>query len=254
MPGWPLPTFCTASMASTRTVSTARSSVSVQSSFATCFLSPSACSWAQRLPRSRAVAAGLRVPARAFLSLLTSRSRLDPAATSQYVARHVTSDTYPEEPRDPRRADGRLLRRPLDGWSPQAVERATWRDVVAAYVGLTKPRIIELLLLTTVPVMFFAAARRAAARAGRRDRRRRHAVGRRRQRAQLRLRPRHRRADAAYPSPGAAAAHRLAACRRLVFGLVLGVLATLVLGSSGSTGCRRCWRCGRARSTSSSTR
>jgi protoheme IX farnesyltransferase len=28
--------------------------------------------------------------------------------------------------------------------------------VVAAYVGLTKPRVIELLLLTTVPVMFFA--------------------------------------------------------------------------------------------------
>jgi heme o synthase len=37
------------------------------------------------------------------------------------------------------------------------VTRATIRDVVAAYVGLTKPRVIELLLLTTVPVMFFAA-------------------------------------------------------------------------------------------------
>ena len=36
-------------------------------------------------------------------------------------------------------------------------ERASFRDVVAAYVGLTKPRVIELLLLTTVPVMFFAA-------------------------------------------------------------------------------------------------
>ena len=33
----------------------------------------------------------------------------------------------------------------------------SWKDVVAAYVGLTKPRVIELLLLTTVPVMFFAA-------------------------------------------------------------------------------------------------
>ena len=32
----------------------------------------------------------------------------------------------------------------------------TTRDVLAAYVGLTKPRIIELLLLTTVPVMFLA--------------------------------------------------------------------------------------------------
>jgi protoheme IX farnesyltransferase len=37
------------------------------------------------------------------------------------------------------------------------VTGATVRDVVAAYVGLTKPRVIELLLLTTVPVMFFAA-------------------------------------------------------------------------------------------------
>ena len=30
------------------------------------------------------------------------------------------------------------------------------KDVLVAYVGLTKPRVIELLLLTTVPVMFFA--------------------------------------------------------------------------------------------------
>ena len=35
--------------------------------------------------------------------------------------------------------------------------RATVKDVVAAYIGLMKPRVIELLLLTTVPVMFFAA-------------------------------------------------------------------------------------------------
>jgi protoheme IX farnesyltransferase len=33
---------------------------------------------------------------------------------------------------------------------------ASLRDIAAAYVGLTKPRVIELLLLTTVPVMFFA--------------------------------------------------------------------------------------------------
>jgi protoheme IX farnesyltransferase len=31
-----------------------------------------------------------------------------------------------------------------------------WSDVVGAYVALTKPRIVELLLLTTVPVMFLA--------------------------------------------------------------------------------------------------
>ena len=29
----------------------------------------------------------------------------------------------------------------------------SWKDVLAAYVGLTKPRVIELLLLTTVPVL-----------------------------------------------------------------------------------------------------
>ncbi len=39
----------------------------------------------------------------------------------------------------------------------RTTDPATLRDVLAAYVGLTKPRVIELLLLTTVPVMFFAA-------------------------------------------------------------------------------------------------
>ncbi|QVT80107.1 Protoheme IX farnesyltransferase [Nocardioides aquaticus] len=48
------------------------------------------------------------------------------------------------------------------GQSASAVDgssssKAGWKDVAAAYVGLTKPRVIELLLLTTVPVMFFAA-------------------------------------------------------------------------------------------------
>jgi protoheme IX farnesyltransferase len=33
----------------------------------------------------------------------------------------------------------------------------TTRDVIAAYVGLTKPRIVELLLVTTLPAMFLAA-------------------------------------------------------------------------------------------------
>lgn len=37
-----------------------------------------------------------------------------------------------------------------------SAEGASVKDVLAAYVGLTKPRVIELLLLTTVPVMFFA--------------------------------------------------------------------------------------------------
>ena len=43
------------------------------------------------------------------------------------------------------------------GAAPGSTAGASLKDVVAAYVGLTKPRVIELLLLTTVPVMFFAA-------------------------------------------------------------------------------------------------
>ena len=39
---------------------------------------------------------------------------------------------------------------------PRTAGPTSARDVLAAYVGLTKPRIIELLLLTTVPVMFLA--------------------------------------------------------------------------------------------------
>jgi heme o synthase len=41
--------------------------------------------------------------------------------------------------------------------APHDGGRAALRDVLSAYVGLMKPRVIELLLLTTVPVMFFAA-------------------------------------------------------------------------------------------------
>ncbi len=43
--------------------------------------------------------------------------------------------------------------------TPAAVpsSRPQWRRTLAAYVALTKPRIIELLLVTTVPTMFLAA-------------------------------------------------------------------------------------------------
>jgi len=40
---------------------------------------------------------------------------------------------------------------------PSVAQVGGVRDVVSAYVGLTKPRIIELLLVTTVPAMFLAA-------------------------------------------------------------------------------------------------
>jgi heme o synthase len=52
----------------------------------------------------------------------------------------------------------RTARAAVDGGvAPGLAPRASLRYVLAAYVGLTKPRVIELLLLTTVPVMFFAA-------------------------------------------------------------------------------------------------
>ena len=44
-----------------------------------------------------------------------------------------------------------------EGASLAALEQGGWRAVVTAYVGLTKPRIIELLLVTTIPAMFLAA-------------------------------------------------------------------------------------------------
>ncbi len=44
-----------------------------------------------------------------------------------------------------------------DSVEPVDPASAGVRDVLAAYVGLTKPRIIELLLVTTVPAMFLAA-------------------------------------------------------------------------------------------------
>jgi heme o synthase len=47
--------------------------------------------------------------------------------------------------------------RPLDLVAAPVSAPVRTRDVVAAYVGLTKPRIIELLLVTTVPAMFLAA-------------------------------------------------------------------------------------------------
>jgi protoheme IX farnesyltransferase len=54
--------------------------------------------------------------------------------------------------------DDRMTRVDVDLLSPRATRSGvSVKDVVSAYVGLTKPRIIELLLVTTVPAMFLAA-------------------------------------------------------------------------------------------------
>jgi heme o synthase len=52
--------------------------------------------------------------------------------------------------------DSQASVRPHDEPVVNAVPNARPKDVLAAYIGLMKPRIIELLLLTTVPVMFLA--------------------------------------------------------------------------------------------------
>ena len=102
-------------------------------------------------------------------------------------------------------------------------------DVVRAYVGLTKPRIVELLLLTTVPVMFLAergvpspvlvlftvvGGTLAAASANSLN----CVVDRDIDEKMLRTRRR--------PLPR----HQVSANGALVFGVVLGVAATLLLG------------------------
>src|SRR4051794_28053801 len=126
VPGWPLPTFCTASIARTRAVSTANASRSVQS-------------------RAGGLLTGFLSVVQPMPSLLTSGVRL-PLVQAPFRCPH-------SRPRTPVTYVGQSS--PAASQSP--AERATLKDVIAAYVGLTKPRVIELLLLTTVPVMFYAA-------------------------------------------------------------------------------------------------
>ena len=191
VPGWPLPTFCTASAASTRTVSTARTSRSVQ----------------LRLPRHgpgdvRARVPGSRVaraPARgcrAHWGLSRGRSctrwaRVQPSDPSVW---HV--------PRRSGLGQRRGKARIADAPRPAAPRRTTWppprsttdrrrssgsTDAArsANYLALTKPRIIELLLVTTVPVMFLAERGVPSLWLVARDARRRHAERRRGQHLQL---------------------------------------------------------------------
>ena len=124
---------------------------------------------------------------------------------------------------------------------------------VAAFVALTKPRIIELLLVTTVPTMFLAARAVPPLRARRRHPGRRHAGGRQRQHPQLLPRPRHRRADAAHRAPPARHRRGVARGRRWSSGSC-SASPRSACWRRPSTRCRRCSRSRRSCSTSSSTR
>lgn len=76
-----------------------------------------------------------------------------PLVTSIDVTGFEADDSLPRTAAHQTSSSGTAL-------SPTGVEQTLRiRDVVAAYVGLTKPRIIELLLVTTVPAMFLAAGR-----------------------------------------------------------------------------------------------
>src|SRR6478735_7740230 len=141
VPGWPFPTFCTASIARTRAVSTALWSTSVHSSPAvllTRFLS-GMCAW--RPQRGQCHRHGYS--GRAEPTHPARYDRTEPAPPVGDPAHPRISVTY--------------VGQSTSAVPQQETDRATVKDVVAAYVGLTKPRVIELLPLTTVPVMFFAA-------------------------------------------------------------------------------------------------
>ncbi len=76
------------------------------------------------------------------------------------LARSRQESGAPEAARSPGSAGGALTGSsapaPTPAGSAAAASVGSWRDVLGAYVALTKPRIIELLLVTTVPVMFLA--------------------------------------------------------------------------------------------------
>ncbi len=58
-----------------------------------------------------------------------------------------------------KRVDGGFVASTIDAESTIVLARRSraWVTTLAAYVALTKPRIIELLLVTTLPVMMLAA-------------------------------------------------------------------------------------------------
>ena len=254
MPGWPLPTFWTASIARTRAVSTRLvvEFVPVERGGSEDFsvnavplggVRPRAGARAGvqdhrcvRWPRLRAYRRG-RVDS-------TPPRRPDAGSCAPHPPRFpevgiASVQSAPSCHRGPHRVHaGRTHhprgRRPV---TSAADGPPTFKDVVAAYVGLTKPRVIELLLLTTVPVMFFAARGVPALGLGRGDRRR--------WRASRRAPRRSTTASTTATStsrcaaPGAVRCRGTSCPRALGPGLraVLGVLSTVIL-----------WRCGSTRS------
>ena len=218
VPGWPLPTFWTASIASTRTVSIARRSSSPKPSGRV------GCGWAG-LPVGASVAASAGAsdpvlcvmwwvlprgrPCAVGSCWCAGRCRRGPAAHRRRrrrptrCARSINA-VNPSHPRSGRAVAGQAratvaavpvpgskearavqVRDAVTALSERQTESArrlpaVLRARLGAYVALTKPRIIELLLVTTVPAMMLAARGWPSWRLLLVHARRRHARGRRR--------------------------------------------------------------------------
>jgi heme o synthase len=157
VPGCPFPVFCTASAASTRMVSTARESSSVQP--------------------SGVIAVSVTGRAGSFRCGLVFCGYVEPIGERIWRTWDRPTSKSPGECQSSARALDFRLVTTIDVSARIATEDGARRvrsatladpdartsefprlaDVLGAYVGLTKPRIIELLLVTTVPAMFLAA-------------------------------------------------------------------------------------------------
>ena len=167
MPGWPLPTFCTASAARTRTVSTARTSRSVHFAFRATGREISGAPSLGRALRAVRLLRGGRGhvgPLCAGRIVHTGGSGSAPSTlvsglphrgwrSVDRVRRRLESTEHPDCAGTPKDAVATtsMPDRPVGPRGPIDAARS------ANYVALTKPRIIELLLVTTVPVMVLAA-------------------------------------------------------------------------------------------------
>src|SRR5918995_2486372 len=154
VPGCPLPTFCTASAARTRTVSTARTSRSVHPAFFASGreisrLRPGGAFWLRLV----VVAVVTRASLRGGEALGRSVDHPSVCTTrwlgSRNARRLESPGTFQADPKD----DVATTPMTTDAVS---VSRRDRRRTLGSYVAMTKPRIIELLLVTTVPVMFLA--------------------------------------------------------------------------------------------------
>ena len=163
MPGWPLPTFSTASAARMRAVSTARSSMGPRR------VLPRGCLTfrADRRPiavigRSCRAAdhAASRAPRRrGDAGVGADGRRALPSIGTVALARARTAAVRPRLRRMPCSLDRRTMTAAVDDRpcaTPATASASSARST--AYVALTKPRVIELLLVTTAPVMVLAGA------------------------------------------------------------------------------------------------